>query len=310
MSDQYQIIIIPEDLTLIEKYAPESLDILRSKGALIYEDLSRGFANIAFDNNKDIVLLLDPFVREYSWEELNKILGKYKFKYIFTPYSRTAIDQEQCDNIGICYSNNAGANKNAVAQHCLEQMFMLLRQYNVVHRDNSGDVLGEEFEGKTVGIIGMGSIGKTLTKYLQMLGLNVFFYNRSEVKDPEFAGRQKEFDEVMKQDIIFVTIATTPETRKLFGDKFLAQLENKYLIDISSIDDLYSKETVIEFTQNGILKGYSFETDNPEKYPHAERGNIQVTPHIAWLTTQALRNCYNGWLQMAIEVIENTSEKL
>lgn len=304
MSENYQIIIISEELALVEKYAPENLNILKSYGATIYEDLSRGFANIAFDDTKDTILLFDPFVEEYSWEELNKILGKHKFKYIFTPYSRSTIDQAQCDSLGICYSNNAGANKNAVAQHCLEQMFMLLRKYNVVHHNNSGDVLGEEFEGKTVGIIGMGAIGKTLAKYLEMLGIQIYFYNRSIIEEPEFAGKQREFEEVMKQDIIFITIATTPETRKLFGEKFLAQLQDKYLIDISAVDDLYSKETIIEFTQNGILKGYSFETDHPEKYPHAEQGNIQVTPHIAWLTTQALRNCYNGWLEMAIEVIK------
>jgi D-3-phosphoglycerate dehydrogenase len=212
--------------------------------------------------------------------------------------------------MGIKYRNNAGANAKSVAQLAITHMFMLLSripQHGYENTEPTGEILGEELDGKTVGIVGMGNIGKELADKFKKLNIPTVFYNRT---GKNVGLPQVSIEEVFGNDIVFLTIATNEETKNMLSNISSLIKKHQYLIDISAYDDFYDKHKMISSLQENNLAGYAFETSNPQDYRTKEKLNLVITPHMAWSTLNAESNVSRHYLQRTLMVINNNLEDI
>ncbi len=298
----------------ILKYGQSLFEKLQAnREVVVYEAVEPDFSNIPeLCDDTEKLVLFNPFACEGSFEALTKYLPQFKnIKYLFSPYSfYSGLDLQLLKKLGIRYRNNGGANARSVAQYAVTTMLMLLHKFPVLSGGTQaadGSVLGEEFHNKTVGIIGMGYVGKELTRILQGMGLSVVYYNRTP---QEISAKLVSFENVLQQEVIFVTIATNPETMKQFSD-FPARLQpHQYVIDITANEDLYSKKQLAEMVAGGKLAGYAVEVYDPSCFTVTPGSNCIKTPHIAWCTIDAEKRTIESYLQRALTILEGNADEV
>ncbi|HRU73848.1 MAG TPA: 2-hydroxyacid dehydrogenase [Caldisericia bacterium] len=247
------------------------------------------------------------------------IIKKAKnLKLIQSPYA--GVDPIPFDVIrekGILVSN-AHENALSVAEHGFALMLALSKSLIVHDRELRKSVwhgwLANEpnFEiyGKTLGIIGLGSIGREMAKRAKAFGMKVVGTKKDINKDidklkdyvDEIYPMEK-IDEVIKKSLfIFLSVPLTKETENLISEKELSLMKDKYLINISR-GRVVNEEALYNALKNGILKGAAIdvwyvypksgEKSYPSKYPFHELDNIIMTPHSGGFTVESLQR---NWL--------------
>lgn len=294
-------------------YGPELLEKVKQISSTVtYDEISEDFSNIPelFDDEEKLVLF-NHFAVPDGFARFSEHLPTFKnITFLLSPYSAyEGLDLSLLKKMGIHYRNNGGANAKSVAQYATTTMFMLLSKVPVLARKMEmpdGSILGEEFHKKTVGIIGFGNVGKEIHSNLSKLGMEVVFYNRSKVTSN---AKQVSLDEVFEQDIIFISIATSDDTKKLLSDLPSKLKPHQYLIDISAADDLYDKKKVVELLNEDKLRGYALEIFDTSSTLKSEK-NFVATPHIAWCTVDAEKRTVENYLNRAITILEGKADQV
>ncbi len=290
-----------EDLYTFNKELLENLQ--KNYKVSMYDEIKPDFSNIPelFDEDEKLVLV-NHFALENGFESFSKHLPNFKnIKYLLSPYSSYAgLDLELLKKLGIKYRNNGGANAKSVAQYALTAMLMLLSRFPQLSKLSDmpdGTILGEEIDTKTAGIIGMGNVGEALLEKLNELGIPTVYYNRS---DKSVDSKKVSIEEVFKQDLIFITVATNPETTNLLSSMPSYINQNNYIVDVSAHDELYDKNEMIKLLDEKKFKGYGLETDIRSD----KDLNLITTPHIAWCTYDAEKRTVDNYLNRAISILE------
>lgn len=148
--------------------------------------------------------------------------------------------------------------------------------------------LGFGLEGKTLGIIGMGNIGKNVARKAEAFGMNIIYYNRHS----EVPGYQKTDLSTLLQQSDFITLHTplTPETYHLIGKQELAQMKkNAILINTARgavIDEAALTESLVNREIAGAaLDVFEYEPRITEQLYRLN--NVVLTPHIGTGTIDA-----------------------
>ncbi|MBU4562299.1 hypothetical protein KKB17_02700, partial [bacterium] len=238
-----------------------------------------------------------------------------KLKLIQIPFA--GVDKLDFDlyrdyqDIYIC---NIHTNRAAVAEHAFSLILALAK--NIVTNDRDlrmgkwhGFSTKEptiQLQGKSLGIVGLGSIGWEIAKIGHTLGMKVFALKRKiEEKDLEkknvleFLGEKKDLEKVIKEsDFIVVAVPLTQETKGLIGEKELKLMKGKYLINISR-GAVIDEEALFKSLKERNLAGaaidtwYQYPTSEqrkvfPSKYDFHKLDNIVMSPHTAGYTDRAL----------------------
>lgn len=300
-----------EDLV---NYGKNLLDkITKDHEVIVCDNVRPDFSNIPeLKDGDEKLVLFNQFSVEGWWETFTKHLPDFKnIKYLLSPYSAyKGLDLDLVKSLGIKYRNNAGANAKSVAQHAIMCMWMLLGRYPQLGKLKDrpdGTVLGEELNGKEAGIIGMGFVGQELLNFLNNLKVPTVYYNRS---NKDVKSKRVGFEQIFKQDLVFITVATNPDTKVLLSKVSYLVRQNNYLIDVSAIDDLYDKTAMCKLLDAGGLKGYAFETDNPGQYTGINDKNLLITPHMAWCTIDAETATVQKYLGRAIAILEGRAAEI
>jgi D-3-phosphoglycerate dehydrogenase len=156
---------------------------------------------------------------------------------------------------------------------------------------------GVEVEGKTLGIIGLGRIGKRVAEKAHALGMNVIFY------DPYVTGeygREKEYGKKealgeLLRDSDFVTLHAflATETQRMFGEaEFRAMKRSAFFLNVAR-GGIVDERALCRALQERWIAGAGLDVLNQEPPPKDEPllrlDNVVVTPHIAWNTKEAER---------------------
>lgn len=199
-------------------------------------------------------------------------------------------------------------NQNAVGEHTLGMLLSLFNKLNKADKEirkgewNRESNRGYELEGKTVGIIGYGNMGKSFAKKLRGFDVEVLCYDILENVGDDNAKQVwlKEFQE--KIDVLSLHTPWTPETDKMINDRFISSFAKPFWF----INTARGKSVVTEDLVNGLKKGkilgagldvleyekLSFETlfegQKPEAFEYLLNAeNVLLTPHIAGWTYES-----------------------
>lgn len=198
---------------------------------------------------------------------------------------------------GIAVTNTPKAVNNPTAELALALMLSAARRVsecNLRLRTEKEKMwgtmsnLGFGLENKTLGIIGMGNIGKNVARKAQAFGMNILYHNnRTEV--PEY--RKADLDTLLKEsDFISLHTPLTPETHHLIGARELALMKPTAILVNTSRGAVIDEQALAEALSNHRIAGAAL--DVFENEPHIteilyELDNVVLTPHIGTGTVDA-----------------------
>jgi gluconate 2-dehydrogenase len=203
------------------------------------------------------------------------------------------IDVAAARAAGIAVTNTPGAVTDATADIAMTLILMTARRAGEGERLlragrwegwHPTQLLGLHLGGKTVGIIGMGRIGKAIAHRCHHgFGMQVMFYNRSPVSDAGMPAEQVDFDQVLRADVVVVALAATPETRRLIDVAAFARMKPEAIFVNIARGDIVHEEALVEALRAGQIAGagldvYEYE---PKVTPALlEMENVTLLPHV------------------------------
>ncbi len=215
------------------------------------------------------------------------------------------VDLKACSSRGIIVTNVPGYSTRAVAQFVFALLLEICSHVRL-HGDSvrRGDWITSpdfcywkaplvELDGKTLGIFGYGSIGRTVAQIAQSFGMNVLCCTRSPDKIPAGSGvfpvdREQLF---AGSDVISLHTPLTEETENLINRQTLARMKDGVIIINTARGPLVNEADMRQALECGKVGAYGADvvcrepmaTDNPLK----DAPNCILTPHIAWATKEA-----------------------
>lgn len=195
--------------------------------------------------------------------------------------------------LDIRISNTKGIHGVPIANHTLAYMLAFLRRFPLLWRQQQRREWSipqgpEEIDGKTVGIIGLGSVGTEIARQSQALGMRVIATRRTSAKsdwvDKLFSPSELELL-LGESDFVVLALPLAPSTRRFIGEKELSLMKKTaYLINIAR-GDVVDEAALIKVLQEGGIAGAGLDVfaDEPltEESPLWDMPNVIVTPHIA-----------------------------
>jgi D-3-phosphoglycerate dehydrogenase / 2-oxoglutarate reductase len=207
-----------------------------------------------------------------------------------------SLDTEACARAGVEVVRANAASAAAEAEFCIMAMLQLLRRVPV--RSNDGYWVGRELGACQVGIVGMTSAVKSLSKMLHGFGAQVGGYDPSIHATDGLWGRWGVTplplrDLVEKSDVLCVLMPFYPRYRGLLGERVLANSKDQQVVINLSHSDLFDEAVLSQALNSGRMAAAWFDSLEPGAQdpgrPLAGANHLQVTPRVA-STTRESRN--------------------
>jgi D-3-phosphoglycerate dehydrogenase len=188
-----------------------------------------------------------------------------------------------------------------VADHAVALILALTRKLDRISRSTrDGKWNWREFrpisslDGRTVGIIGFGNIGRRVAERMRAFGTHVIAYDPYVSREgiEKLGAGATHLDELLEaSDIISIHVPLNRETRQLIGRKRLAKLKDSVILVNTSRGSVIDQEALIESLRKGRIGAAGL--DVLEKEPPSATDpilgfeNVIVTPHIGWYSEQS-----------------------
>jgi glycerate dehydrogenase len=225
------------------------------------------------------------------------------------------VDLDYCRRRGITVCNVRGYAVNSVPEHVLMLILALRRNLLAYRRDVQDGKWQQskqfcslthplhDIKGSTIGIIGHGSIGKSMAQLAEAVGMKVLISEHKDTKSIR-AGRLS-FDEVLAQShVVTLHCPLTDETRDLFGRREFEMMKRNALLINTARGALVRDEALIEALREGLIAGAAIDVLREEPPRNGSPlldlnlPNFIITPHVAWASDEAMQT-------LADQVIDN-----
>lgn len=235
-----------------------------------------------------------------SMSEKN-LSGAKNLKYIglfATGYNNVDLEYTRKKGITVC---NAGSySTEAVSQHVFA---FILHYYNTISRydefvKNKGWINTNKFSpfmemkelfGKTIGIIGYGSIGQKVAVIANAFGMNVLAYSRSALKEKIQSDEvtYATVDEILgKSDIVTIHCPLNKDSEKMCNKEFFTKMKKDSLFINTSRGGVVNQEDLMWALNNNVIQYAALDVIEKEPMPEdcklIETKNLVITPHAAW----------------------------
>ena len=193
----------------------------------------------------------------------------------------------------IIFTNSTGMHKVQMSEYAIMSMVMLVRNMNffIKNQHNSiwnPEIAQNQISGKTLGILGLGSIGKETARKADFMGMKVIGVNTSGISSDDFIEKAytlKDIDIVIKNSDFLINLLPSREETKylLTVQKMKLMKKNAYFINMGR-GSIISNDTLYEVLKNNVIAGAVcdvFETEplSPDS-PLWQLENLIITPHI------------------------------
>ena len=219
------------------------------------------------------------------------------------------IDCNYAESKGITLIAAPEGNRNAVGEHALGMLLALLNKFKKANNEiKNGKWLREEnrgweLDGKTVGIIGYGNMGKSFAKKLRGFDCNVICYDILPDKGDENAKQVTLVDFFRQADIVSLHTPQTPQTEKMINTAFINSFAKSFWFLNTARGKSVVTDDLVNALKNGKVLGAgldvleyekaSFEDffsdgQMPESFKYLlDADNVILTPHIAGWTLES-----------------------
>lgn len=240
----------------------------------------------------------------------NIIAGCPKLRFIAeaaTGYNN--IDIAEAKNRGIVVANVPGYSTVTVAQ--LTMAFILALSTNLVKYNNAAHdgtwsrskifTLGTwpffDLEGKTIGIMGLGAIGREVARLCSAFRMNVMALKRDDSIGGGDYPRLGLYDLAAESDFISIHMPLTDYSKNIVNTGFLTRMKKTAFLINMARGPIVDTAALKHALENGTIAGAAIDVMEKEP-PHADdpllhAPNLIITPHIAWASVESRRRLVN-----------------
>ncbi|RZC56797.1 hypothetical protein C5167_015652 [Papaver somniferum] len=249
------------------------------------------------------VLISTPFHPAYVTAE--RIKKAKNLKLLLTAgIGSDHIDLQAAADAGLTVAEVTGSNVVSVAEDELMRILILVRNFipgyqQVVNGDWNVAAIAHrayDLEGKTVGTVGAGRIGKLLLQRLKPFNCNLLYHDRlkmdAKLESEIGATFEEDMDAMLpKCDIIVINMPLTEKTKGMFDKERIAKLKKGVLIVNNARGAIMDAQAVADACSSGHIAGYSgdvwYPQPAPKDHPWRYMPNQAMTPHISGTTIDA-----------------------
>ncbi len=215
------------------------------------------------------------------------------------------VDLEKAKELGIPVFNAPYSNTRSVAELVLAQAIMLMRRIPEMDTGiknanwNKSATRSNEVRGKTIGIVGYGSIGSQLSVLAEALGMSVIYYDVI-TKLPLGNATQVSSLEALLQtaDVVSLHVPDVPSTRNMMRAEQFAHMKDGAVFINAARGTCVEIDALAEVLTNGKLRGAAVDVfpvepksnGEPLESPLVGLKNVILTPHIGGSTQEAQAN--------------------
>jgi glycerate dehydrogenase len=225
------------------------------------------------------------------------------------------VDLDYCRRRGIAVCNVRGYAANSVPEHVLMLVLALRRNLLAYRRDVQEGKWQQskqfclltrplhDIMGSTIGIVGYGSIGKSMARLAEAVGMKVLVSEHKHASSVR-AGRVAFVDLLQQSDIVTLHCPLTEQTREMFGQPEFETMKRQALLINTARGALIQDEALIDALRNGLIAGAAVDCLRAEPPKDGsplldlDLPNFIVTPHVAWASDEAVQ-------ALADQVIDN-----
>jgi D-3-phosphoglycerate dehydrogenase len=300
-------------IIVTDKMAPNGIDYLRSKGFQV--DTPFG---ISHDELLEVIRQYDAIIVRSATKVKKDIIERgVNLKVVGRAGNGVDnIDVETCTYRGIAVVNTPEGNTMAAAEMSVALIYAVFRNVaQAYHAAKNRDFrrskfIGEELEGKTAGIIGLGKIGSVVARKLMGSGMKVVGYD-PYITDERVGQlgitRVETLEELLKvSDVVTIHIPKNPETKNLIGERELALCKKGVRIVNVARGGMIDEKALYNAIVSGHVAGAALDVlevepnfnKSPEEQdywnPLLDLDQVIITPHLGASTKEASLNCSLG----------------
>ncbi len=222
---------------------------------------------------------------------------------VVTSTAYHGVDLDAATEHGIKVANVPGFSTESVAEHAIALMFSVIRRIPLGNRlirekpfqalgiESDYPVQGLEVRGRTLGIIGLGSIGSRTAELGLGLGMKVVAYNRTprQMQGVEMVS----LDGLLEtSDVVSLSTAFNSETENIIGTRELALMKPSAVLINAASGKLVDTQALYKALKEEMIFGAGLDllAEWDQDNPLLGLDNIVLTPHTAWWTEEASRN--------------------
>jgi len=213
------------------------------------------------------------------------------------------IDIDAATDHGVIVANAPEGNVRAAAEHTVAMVFAAARSIPQAHDRlkqgewAKGDYLGNEVNGKTLGVVGLGRVGGEVARRLSGLGMDLVVYDPyigEDRADQLGAELVEDLDTCIRRaDFLTVHTPLYPETENMIAEAELAELEGGYLVNCAR-GGIVDEAALAAAVADGVLEGAALDVFAEEPLsadsPLLDVDDVVVTPHLGASTAAAQEN--------------------
>jgi len=252
-----------------------------------------------------VVAGADPYTREVLKASRLKAIARVGVGY-------DAIDMATANELGIAVTITPGTNEHSVAELTIALMMGVYRGFPGRDQEVRAGAWKRKplrrLQGRTMGLIGLGRIGRAVAWRAQGLGLKVIAFD--PFADPEYAGSQNidlvGFEELLVQsDIVSLHVPCTPETTDLMNARAFSLMRQGAVLINTARGGLVDEDALAAALASGHLAGAGLDVFKieplPLESPLLKVDNVLLAPHMGGLDEDSL----DAMTRMAAECLAN-----
>lgn len=282
---------MPKNILLLETVADEAMQVLK-----LAEDMNilTGFDEVSLEKhitNGEI----DAIITRGKGQVQSTLMDSLPNLEVISRcgVGLDNIDVEAATQRGIKVVNAPNSNANTIAEHTISLLLVLQRNlYNAITMvkedrwQDRGSYVADELHGKTLGILGMGNIGKKVAKIADALGMEVIYWSS---KKEEVPYSFKDLDTVLRtSDCISLHLPLTASTENLIDAKALAKMKPSTLLVNTARGKIIDQTALTEALYANRLGGFAADVLSEEppapNDPLIKLPNTYITAHVGSLT--------------------------
>jgi D-3-phosphoglycerate dehydrogenase len=215
------------------------------------------------------------------------------------------VDVEACTAAGVLVVNQSGGNANSVAEHALGMLLTLSKRIieadRALRREsnvNRNALIGNEAQGKTIGIVGLGNVGRRIAELCRgLLRMNVLAYDPylSASEMASRGGEKVELDELLRRsDYVSVSCPLTKDSRGMIATREFKLMQPHAFFITTARGFIHDEAALLEALREKRIAGAGLDVWSkeppPSEHPLLQFDNVLASPHTAGVTKEAREN--------------------
>ena len=230
------------------------------------------------------------------------------------------VNVKDCTAAGVLVVNQAGGNREAVAEHVIGMMLMLTKRVVMVDRAmrrkgplDRAAFIGNDMFGKTIGIVGLGQVGSRVSELAGgLFQMKVFAYDPYLSKEQIAARGAEKVDDLndifRRSDFVSVHCPLTDETRGMVGAAQYALMQPHAFFVTAARGFIHDEAALAEVLKANKIAGAGLDVWSKEPPPHDHPlmafDNVLVSPHTAGATHESRDNMARFAAEQLIDILD------